>query len=101
LYPDQIKIIKQFISKFDCIQNHIILFLREYRLAGVENKKCSIEIHDMHIGDTAYVYNVVWSPLELYHLMTQTFCIHQEVHPYGKEMDSIRKDKNYTRITNN
>jgi len=43
--------------KFDCIQNHTVRFIREYRLAGVENKKCSAGFHDMHIGDTAYVYN--------------------------------------------
>jgi len=57
MYPDQIKIIKQFIPKFDCIQNHIISFIREYRLAGVEYKKCSMQMHDMCIGDTAYVYD--------------------------------------------
>lgn len=43
--------------KFDCIQNHIILFIRKYRLPGVENKTCCNETHDMKIGDVAYVYN--------------------------------------------
>ena len=44
-------------SKFDCITNHIILFLREYRLQGVENKQCHNNNHTMSIGDTAYVFN--------------------------------------------
>ena len=43
--------------KFDCIQNHIIRFIRECRLPGVENKSCCNGTHDMKIGDTAYVYN--------------------------------------------
>lgn len=43
--------------KFDCIQNHIIRFIREYRIPRVENRKYSIEIHDMVIGDDAYVYD--------------------------------------------
>jgi len=44
------KIIKSFMSKFDCIQNHIIRFLREYRIQGVENKNCSTGLHMMKIG---------------------------------------------------
>ena len=44
---------------------------------------------------------MVWFPLELYYLLTQTFCIHQEDYLHGKEMDSIRKGKNSTRIPNN
>jgi|APSaa5957512493_1039668.scaffolds.fasta_scaffold17649_3 hypothetical protein len=44
-------------SKFGCIQNHIIRFLREYRIIGVENKKCSAGIHTMRIGENTYVYN--------------------------------------------
>jgi len=46
-------------SKFECIQNHIIRFIREYRIHGVENKKCSAEVHEMRMGDDAYVYNGV------------------------------------------
>ena len=57
MYPDQIKIIKSFMPKFDCIQNHIIRFLREHRISGVENKKCSTGIHAMKIGEDTYVYN--------------------------------------------
>ena len=57
MYPDQIAIIKQFMPKFDCIQNHIILFLREYRIQGVENRKCSSKIHNMRIGEDTYVYD--------------------------------------------
>ena len=43
--------------KFDCIQNHIIRFIREYRLSGVENKTCCEKTHEMRIDETAYVYN--------------------------------------------
>jgi len=43
--------------KFDCIQNHIILFIREYRFPGVENKQCHNGNHSMNIGDAAYVFN--------------------------------------------
>ncbi len=59
MYPEQIRIIKQFIPKFDCIQNHIILFLKGNRLYenGVENKKCYAKTHDMKIGETVYIFN--------------------------------------------
>lgn len=45
--------------KFDCIQNHIILFLKANRLYenGVENKQCCTRIHDMKIGETVYIFN--------------------------------------------
>lgn len=43
--------------KFDCIQNHIIRFIRKYRIQGVENTKCSSGIHNMRINEVTYVYN--------------------------------------------
>lgn len=43
--------------KFGCIQNHITRFVREYRIPGVENKRCSAELHEMRIGEDTYVYN--------------------------------------------
>jgi len=43
--------------KFDCIQNHIIRLIREYRFSGVESKKCHAKTHDMEIGETAYIFN--------------------------------------------
>lgn len=59
MFPDQIIIIKEFILKFDSIQNHIIEFVRKNRLyeKGVENKQCCTGIHCMKIGQTAYVFN--------------------------------------------
>lgn len=47
--------------KFDCIQNHIIRFIKAEanRLyeGGVEDKQCYTGEHHMKIGETAYVYN--------------------------------------------
>ena len=63
MYPDEIKIIKEFMPKFDCIQNHIIRLIREYRFPGVEDKKCSTGVHSMKINQTAYVFN--GEPFEL------------------------------------
>lgn len=59
MYPDEIKIIKEFIPKFDSIQNHIIEFIRANRLYenGVEDKQCCTGLHNMIIGQTAYVFN--------------------------------------------
>lgn len=59
MYPNEIKIIKVFIPKFDSIQNHIRIFIKAYRLFenGVENKQCCNGIHSMKIGQTAYVFN--------------------------------------------
>ena len=57
MYPDELEIIKSFLVKFDCRQNHIIRFIRKNRLPGVEEKKCSKGVHQMKLGQTAYVYN--------------------------------------------
>lgn len=59
MYPEQLTIIKEFVLKFDSIQNHIIVFIRKNRLyeKGVENKQCCTGIHCMKIGQTAYVFN--------------------------------------------
>jgi len=59
LYPEEIKIIKGFIPKFDSIQNHIIIFIRKNRLyeKGVENKQCCTGVHSMRIGQTVYIFN--------------------------------------------
>ncbi len=58
MYPDQIETVKKFMPKFGCIQNHIIRFVRAHRLLdGVEDKKCSMMVHEMRIGGCAYVYN--------------------------------------------
>jgi len=59
MYPEEIKIIKEFMLKFNSIQNYIIRFIRANRLyeGGVENKKCCINIHDMKIGQTTYIFN--------------------------------------------
>ena len=45
--------------KFDCIQNHIIRFVKANRLYenGVENKLCYNGVHKMKINETAYVFN--------------------------------------------
>ena len=59
MYPNEIKIIKEFIPKFDSIQNHIRIFIKANRLfeKGVENKQCCNGIHCMKIGQTVYVFN--------------------------------------------
>ena len=59
MYPQELAIIKKFVTKFDSNPNQITVFIREYRLrcAGVEDKMCSTGTHQMHVGQTAYVYN--------------------------------------------
>ena len=58
LYQEQIKIIKSHITKFECIQNHIIRFVRNHRIQGVvDDKKCSVGVHELRFGETTYVYD--------------------------------------------
>ena len=59
MYQDQIKIIKEFTVKFDSTVYAITKFIRPNRFldGGVENKKCCTKIHELRLGETAYVFN--------------------------------------------
>lgn len=59
MYQDQIKIINGFTVKFDSTVYVISKFIRPNRLlnAGVENKNCCTNTHEMKINQTAYVFN--------------------------------------------
>ena len=59
MYPDQIKIVKGFVEKFETNANQIMTFVRNNRLldGGVEKKPCYTGVHSLNIGQTVYVFN--------------------------------------------
>ena len=51
------KIINEFTGKFDSTAYKIVQFLRQNRMSGVEDRRCSIGIHEMEIGQTAHIFD--------------------------------------------
>ena len=90
MYDAELSIVKESMPKFNVIQNHIVVFIRKYRLrdAGVENKKCCIGVHDMKIGQTAYVFN--GEPFNL----KNSFCSDMKCFLNNLDSDTITKTRN-------
>ena len=93
MYPEQIKTIQKFLSKFGTIQNQIILFIRHNRLQkGVEDTQCSSKIHAMATGQTAYVFNGEPFGLRSVHCSDlECFLTHLDELSVKKYMESEKK----------
>ena len=96
MYPEQIVLISMFTSKFDSAAYAITKFIRLNRLldGGIEKRKCSKEIHDMEINQTAYIFN--GKPFDLKSFFCSDMrCFLENLEPESvkKFLESIKKKK--------
>jgi len=101
LYPEEIATIKEHMTKFDCIQQNIIDFIRGNRLhkGGVENKQCITGEHHMKIGETAYtLFNEKLFGLKsVYCSDLKCFLDNLDESSVRKYMELIKKEKEITK----